>query len=290
MGGQIPRPIKVEVIRKWLDGKSRDQIANEVGIAAGSVSSILKESRRNDAEFDLMRELAVKLKKNQGNKLESFVSAVRSREILRRLLLDTPTTVVEEGGGGETREEEHDDDSIRTQQQEVEEKLEEKIESFIVALEVFFFKQNLSIKQFVDLVYRLYSIAERFGVPLEQLPSYIEGLENKLDRLKEEIEDINLKKQNTLENSGTTLELLEEFKANRPLFQKLRQQLDKLKKERDSYKIRLENERAEKIIGEQIDKEIERIESGISEEELDNANTKQKLQISCINFDEKDYS
>ena len=37
MGGYIPRPIKIDIIRKWLQGKSRDQIAKEVGIGAGTV-------------------------------------------------------------------------------------------------------------------------------------------------------------------------------------------------------------------------------------------------------------
>ena len=43
MGSKIPRPVRLEVIRKWLQGQSRDQIANEVGIGAGNVSGIVKE-------------------------------------------------------------------------------------------------------------------------------------------------------------------------------------------------------------------------------------------------------
>jgi hypothetical protein len=246
MGGQIPRPIKVEVIRKWLEGKSRDQISKEAGIATGTVTSIINQVRQDDTEFDLMRQVAVKLK-NQGDTLESFASAIRSREILKRLLLDTPTTTAV--GENSTAS-----------------KVEEKIESLILALEVFCFKQKVSIKDFVDLVHQLYSIADRLGVPLEKLPTYVKELENEVNRVHEEIEDINLKKQRALEKSGATLELLEEFRHNLPLFetnQKLREQLDKMTKER-----------AEKILGEQFDKEIEGIESGISEEELDEANMK----------------
>jgi hypothetical protein len=32
MGAKIPREIRLEVIRKWLEGKSRDRIAREVHI------------------------------------------------------------------------------------------------------------------------------------------------------------------------------------------------------------------------------------------------------------------
>ena len=37
MGSKIPKPIKLEVIRKWLEGKSRNKIAKEVGIGTGTV-------------------------------------------------------------------------------------------------------------------------------------------------------------------------------------------------------------------------------------------------------------
>jgi hypothetical protein len=45
MGGNIPRAIKVDVIREWLRGKSRDQIAKQVEIGAGTVSSIIRYRR-----------------------------------------------------------------------------------------------------------------------------------------------------------------------------------------------------------------------------------------------------
>ena len=37
MGTKIPMEIRLEVIRKWLEGKSRDLIAREVNIGAGTV-------------------------------------------------------------------------------------------------------------------------------------------------------------------------------------------------------------------------------------------------------------
>jgi len=41
MGGRIPQPVKMEVIRKWLRGYSRDDIAKDSGIGAGTVSGII---------------------------------------------------------------------------------------------------------------------------------------------------------------------------------------------------------------------------------------------------------
>jgi transposase len=46
MGAKIPSPIKAEIIRKWLQGISRDQIANEAQIGTGTVSGIINEGRK----------------------------------------------------------------------------------------------------------------------------------------------------------------------------------------------------------------------------------------------------
>jgi hypothetical protein len=54
---------KVNILRKWLHGQSRKQIAKEEDI--GTVSSIIKEYKNNDTEFDLLRQVAVNLK-SQG--------------------------------------------------------------------------------------------------------------------------------------------------------------------------------------------------------------------------------
>ena len=57
MGGKIPRPTRVQVIRAWLEGKSRDKIVQELGVSAGAVSSIINDSRKEDSEFDLLNQL-----------------------------------------------------------------------------------------------------------------------------------------------------------------------------------------------------------------------------------------
>jgi transcriptional regulator with XRE-family HTH domain len=82
MGGKIPRPIRVQVIRSWLEGKSRDKIAEEIGISTGAVSSIIEDFRRDDPHFDLLRETAVKIK-NLNMDIQSFAPLVRVYEVLR---------------------------------------------------------------------------------------------------------------------------------------------------------------------------------------------------------------
>jgi CENP-B N-terminal DNA-binding domain len=239
MGSKIPKPIKLEVIRKWLVGKSRNKIAKEIGIGAGTVSSIIQEFRQNDPEFDLLREAAVKLK-NQGINIESFASLVRLREILEQI----------EGI-------DHRDQAA-----------DEKIESLIVNLEVFCFKQNLPIKEFVNLVHNISLTAEKLGVPLEKFPGYTKQLENDLHVLRKQIEQKEMERQNAYHNYGVTINSLEEFNKNRQLFETCREhklELDKIKQERDSSKKEIENEKLWKSIE-------EKQRWSIPETELDKAN------------------
>jgi transcriptional regulator with XRE-family HTH domain len=209
MGAKIPRSIKVEVIRKWLEGKSRDQIAKELQIGFGTVSGIIKESRDNDPEFELLRALAVKLR-DQGYDVQSFAHAVRLREVLKQ-----------KGGLLDTTKEGH------------EEQVQEKIEALMMGLEVFCFKQDFSIMEFVNLVHDLSWTAEILGVPLDKLPSYVKLLEGAVYRLTREIEQ----KKSVFQDYGATINSLEEFRRNRPLldkFQEVTEELEKVKQQRDS--------------------------------------------------------
>jgi hypothetical protein len=47
------------------------------------------------------------------------------------------------------------------------------MESLIMSLEVFCYKENLSVKQFFDCIHSMYLIAEKLGIPLEDIPVHI---------------------------------------------------------------------------------------------------------------------
>jgi CENP-B-like protein len=255
MGSRIPSPIKVEVIRKWLDGKSREQIVKEIGIGAGTVSTIVKESRQNDPTFDLMREVGVKLNR-QGDSVETFAPLIRCRELLRKIEgLKVNTKHGEDVGNYK---------QPHLQQQDIA-KGEEKMEALIVALEVFCFKQNLQIKEFIDLVYNLYSTADRLDVRLENLPSYVVELEKDLQRLTKEVQGIKWQKQQAL---------LEEFELSKPLIarnQELKEELNAMTLEIKRLRTELKRKRVSNVIDE--------YEMAISEEELEEVNKEPGLDI-----------
>jgi transcriptional regulator with XRE-family HTH domain len=223
MGGKIPRPIKYQVIKSWLEGKSRDKIAQELEISTGAVSSIIEDFRRDDPQFDLLREVAVKIK-NQNMDIQSFAPLVRVYDVLREKGLLTGIT------GQETLE-----------------LMQNRMEAIIVALEVFCFKQEqLSIEDFVSLITNMYNAADKLGISLDRFPAYITELKDRIDALRKEIDQIEAKKQDALRDHGMTLELLQEYNANKSFLlriQNLKQQLVDAKEKIRKGKEELEKER-----------------------------------------------
>jgi hypothetical protein len=184
-------------------------------------------------DADLLREVALNVK-NSGLDIQSFALLVRLREVLEQ------KEWLQSVRPGQQQEEENDGDN------DIDRFVEKKMESLIVTIEVFCFKQHLPLRQFFDLVYNLYLAAEEFDIPLQSFPSHIEELKARIENLLEKIRYFESEKQIALERSQTTERLLEEFNMSRPMFdenQKLKQKLEQVIKERDKYKMELDHER-----------------------------------------------
>ena len=67
MVAKIPTSIKTKVLIEWLQEFTRNKIAENNGIGAGTVTGILQQVRNNDIpDIDLMRKLALMLKKRRS--------------------------------------------------------------------------------------------------------------------------------------------------------------------------------------------------------------------------------
>jgi hypothetical protein len=65
MKPKVPKSIRERVIKQWLQGMSRDEIAKGNDIGAGTVSAIIKDSKQKDIpDIDLLRQWVLVLKKN----------------------------------------------------------------------------------------------------------------------------------------------------------------------------------------------------------------------------------
>ena len=83
MGGKIPKNIKEKVIRQWLDGMRRENIAKEDGIGAGTITAIIQEARKQEEynDIDLLRQVSVKLKE-EALELPLLGFAIRLKRIM----------------------------------------------------------------------------------------------------------------------------------------------------------------------------------------------------------------
>jgi hypothetical protein len=78
MPSAIDSMIKKQVVNQWIVGDSRDRIAADNDIGAGTVSNIINEWKKGveDSGYDSVRELTVSIKK-QGIGLSDLVCSVR---------------------------------------------------------------------------------------------------------------------------------------------------------------------------------------------------------------------
>ena len=71
--------INQRVIAQYLQGVSRDTIAADNGIGAGTVSNIIDEWKKGvqDSDYESIRELSVICKHRQGITLNALASCIR---------------------------------------------------------------------------------------------------------------------------------------------------------------------------------------------------------------------
>jgi hypothetical protein len=203
MDGKIPQPIRLEVIRRWLRGYSRDEIARDAEIGAGTVSGIIKQCRQDDADFDLLRGVALELR-DRGMRVENLAPMLRLKSLLeeKEVALDVPKN------GNLLAE-------------------YKKFESIIITLDALCFKRGMSMDQFSQCVFSFYSQIDNLGISVERLPEYLEDQRKEIHWIKSET-------KNAVEQQGATMNLLREYQANMPAFKQAMNELPKVIKERDS--------------------------------------------------------
>jgi hypothetical protein len=207
MGIKTPLSVKVQVLKEWIQGNSRDKIASNNEIGAGTVTNIIQETKSNYPyyDLDLMRELALKLKKENLD-LNYFASAVRLKKVLELL-----------------------------------EMTEENAELFLEEINIHCFKKNVDKKEFIFKIEEVWKIAKSLDVSIFNIPTHIKNLTKQLaDIEKEAILKERQIKQKT-EEYHTTIEDLNEYRLNRPLEDKIHvlesklfdkeMEIDKLKEE-----------------------------------------------------------
>jgi transcriptional regulator with XRE-family HTH domain len=184
---KVSKSIKQRVIKQWLQGISRDQIAKDNDIGAGTVSAIIKDMKQNDIpDIDLLREVALLLKKEE---LDLFLLASSIR--IKKKVDDMDLS-------------------------------EDQVESLIENINIHCFKRGLKAEEFINIVNKSVALSQKLGMPVDQLPNYIIQKELELEDLKGEIEDVKLKREIVLKNYDITMNDIEEYRRNKPLIDRIR--------------------------------------------------------------------
>jgi len=148
MPAAIDTRVKKQVINQWLSGDSRDRIAADNDIGAGTVSNIINEWKKGlaDSEYETIRELAV-FSKKQGLNLGEHASSVRLRNYIEKLGAN-----------------------------------QDQIESFIANL-----ANSPEPEKLIDVANQVAHLSRSESIPLEDLEGHVKQKEEEKQRLEEEI-------------------------------------------------------------------------------------------------------
>ena len=86
MPAAIDAQVKKQVVNQWLSGDSRDSIATDNDVGAGTVSNIINEWKKGieDTDYDSLRELTASFKK-QGISLNELAPFVRHCKLCSKI-------------------------------------------------------------------------------------------------------------------------------------------------------------------------------------------------------------
>ena len=200
MGRKIPEPIRRKVLREWLEGHPRQQIAIDNQIGTGTVSEIIKTIKEKDSEagIDVLRAAAVILRR-EGFNTDTLLESIRLKQFLDEIGLK-----------------------------------EEKLEDFAKDLDIHCFKRGLTPDTFMNLVGNISSLSDSLGFPVEELPESIKSSKELLNDTNLLIKNRSLMLKRVNENYDVTITELEEYRRNRPLIETLKAknlELEKAKKQ-----------------------------------------------------------
>jgi hypothetical protein len=148
MPAAIDAQIKKQVINRWLSGDSRDRIAADNNIGAGTVSNIINEWKKGveHSDYDSVRELAVYSKK-EGFLLGDITSSIRLGNYIQKLGAN-----------------------------------QDQIESIIANL-----ANSPEPEKLIDVANQIAQLSKSESIPLGELEDHVKHKEEEKQRLQEEI-------------------------------------------------------------------------------------------------------
>lgn len=212
MGGKIPRNIKEKVIRQWLQGWTRERIARENDIGAGTVTAIIKEAREQKEyhDIDLLRNVAIVVKE-EGLELAQLGFAVRLKRIMEENVIN-----------------------------------ESQIEPIIIDFATYCFKHNLAFDKLIDCGYKALDLADKLGILVEKIPEYIVQAEKRIQALDTKRREKIIETERIQEEYDTVVAECEKYGTEKQLIErnkKLERELNKCEARCRRFEEQFNNER-----------------------------------------------
>ena len=188
MTGRIPPEIETEVIRLYLTGLTRDDIASKTNISKGSVSNLITKfsEQLGRLELDATRKLTVNFRKIGITAVEAFAGA-RISNVLKMLGLD-----------------------------------DDQLHSFLSTVYDECKKIDLHPTTLVGCAAKLLQLQTSSDVPVEEIPDNYEKLLNEIQTLKQKIITLTQEArqakcsyEQAVNNKNLTLEILKEYAKSR---------------------------------------------------------------------------
>src|ERR671915_699504 len=198
MPAKIPKSIREQVLKQWLQGMSRDQIAKDNDIGAGTVTAIIKDAKQENPDIDLLRQGVLVLKRHDLN-LSVFAPSIRIKNKLDKMGVS-----------------------------------EDKIDSLIDNSNTHCFKRHLTADEYFNHVDQVCALSENLEMPVDQLPNHIIRQQLELEKVEKETEDAKLKQHQVLQHYNVTMDELQEFIRDKPSIdhiKKLEKKLEKAEEE-----------------------------------------------------------
>ena len=176
---KIPPEIREQVLNLWLQAFSRDDIAKDLGIGAGTVSEIINSYKKHDPEFELAREFVVAVMR-QGSNINQLAFSVRLQRLLERFGL-----------------------------------VDEQIEPFFKDAAKYCFLKGMDVKKFIGLAHEMSILAEKSGIDLQKLPAQIQKKERELYLVTMDLSSKKAEREKALRECDETKALLDELKKKK---------------------------------------------------------------------------
>lgn len=98
---------------------------------------------------------------------------------------------------------------------------EEQIEALIEKIEVHCFKRNLKFNEFIRLIGNISDISNNLEVAIDSLPKDVSQKKEELCQIVDKVVNLQMEKEDLLEDNKVTMEILLDYKKNRPAAEKI---------------------------------------------------------------------